>query len=61
MERITIDFFPNGTQQIAVDGVKGEACKQATAAYETTLGAKISEVPTSEMYEQQENPARLQH
>jgi hypothetical protein len=42
-----------GQVTVTPEGFKGESCKNATAALEKALGKVVSDTPTSEMYEEQ--------
>ena len=44
-----VEISEDGTVQITVNGIKGKACKDATAKLEAALGRTTSSVPTSEM------------
>jgi len=53
MERHTITIDTDGTPTIAVEGVKGRSCKQATDAIARALGVAVSDTETPEFYEQE--------
>lgn len=52
MEKITVTIKPNGNTLVAVNGVKGAACKNLTADLEKALGKVESDTATEEMNEQ---------
>lgn len=51
MEQIIIEFSPDGTSQVSVNGVPGERCRELTAGLEAAIGAVTEVEPTPEMYE----------
>ncbi len=51
---ITITFSKEGKATVAVKGVKGRSCKDATRELEQALGTVTNDTPTKEMYEQPE-------
>jgi hypothetical protein len=50
-ERHIITIGTDGAPQIAVEGVKGSSCKQATEAIERALGRTIKDTETAEFFE----------
>lgn len=57
-EEIIIDVAPNGEVKLEVKGVKGRGCKALTKEFEESLGKKVSDVETKEIYEQERIPAK---
>ncbi len=53
MAEIKMRIAKDGKLKIAVNGVKGSACKDLTKALEKALGTVESTKATSEMYDQQ--------
>jgi hypothetical protein len=51
METHRITIAKDGAVSIEVNGLKGESCKEATAALEKALGNVVSDTDTPEMYE----------
>lgn len=52
MQTHKVTIRKDASVQIEVNGVKGCACKDATAALEQKLGTVTSTAPTGEAYEQ---------
>lgn len=50
MEIQTCEISPDGDVVITVRGVRGKACKDATAQIEKALGKVTSDTPTGEMH-----------
>jgi hypothetical protein len=55
MEEHLITIDQDGNIQIAVKGVKGKSCKDATRAIEKALGETTNDKLTGEYYEQQQH------
>lgn len=55
MKKIKVKIDTSGNIQIAVEGVKGRACKDLTKGLEKALGRVTADRPTSEMNEQEVN------
>lgn len=61
MEKIIIEVPLEGNVKISVDGIKGSACKDLTAAIERALGKVTSDTATKEMHERPVNQTITQH
>ena len=51
MQEIIVTIEPNGSTKLEVKGIKGQGCKALTKEFEEQLGRKVSDVPTTELYE----------
>ena len=49
--KLTFRIPLHGNPSLTVEGVKGESCKDVTAALEAALGTVVSDTPTNEFYE----------
>ena len=60
-EKIKVTIKPNGNSVVEVSGVKGSGCKALTAALEAALGTPSSDVPTTDMYENEQQQTENQY
>lgn len=60
MAEITITIGPDGTTEVAVQGVAGPGCRDLTARIEAALGVAGERRLTTEYYEAHEEKAQEQ-
>jgi hypothetical protein len=59
MPELIVHISPQGQITLQTHGFRGTTCQEATRALEKSLGLKTSELPTSEMFQQQTMPQTL--
>lgn len=57
-KKIIVLCKPDGTVSLETQGFSGGECRQATKAYETALGTKLSDVATAEMHQPEVPPVK---
>jgi Protein of unknown function (DUF2997) len=57
METLEFIIYPDGRVQETVTGIAGSSCTKVTAEIEAALGRVVSNTPTAEFFEQENNQA----